>query len=108
MLAFRSMKEKKQTKRNDVHIRLTLINPAPPIRFRVLLPCLNPGLAQLRIPIVRVTRLIALTFVIKHLDLVQPHFERLGCGFKESATAVEHLNFRAFQFAVQKKCKEVR
>ena len=47
----------------------------------------------------RVTRLIALAFVIIHLELVQPHFQSLGCGFEESPTAVEHFNFRAFQIA---------
>lgn len=46
----------------------------------------------------RVTRLIALAFVIIHLELVQPHFQSLGCGFEESSAAVEHFNFRAFQF----------
>ena len=47
----------------------------------------------------RVTRLIALTFAIIHLELVQTHFQSLGCGFEESPTAVGHFNFRAFQFA---------
>ena len=47
----------------------------------------------------RVTRLIALAFVKKHLDFVQPHFQSLGCGFEKSTTAVGHFNFRAFQFA---------
>jgi hypothetical protein len=61
---------KDKNKEDNVHIRLAVVNPTPPICVCVPLSRLNAGLAELRIPIVGVTRLVALAFVIVHLEFV--------------------------------------
>ena len=79
-----------------LHLGTTLIQPVPPVTF--ILPGLDCRFATLGIPIVRMTRLVPVALVVKHLQLVQAHFERLGSDLEERASAVEDFNLRALEF----------